>query len=90
MAKRLTIKILLDAGHRQTEVAELTSVSERSVRRVDREPAPSTLDDAAARVVRRIGRPSKVSVVRDKVASLMAAEPSLPSTEVLRRMKTEG
>ena len=90
MAKRLTIKTLLDAGHRQAEVAELTSVSERSVRRVDREPAPATLDDAAARVARRIGRPSKVSAVRDKVTALMAAEPSLPSTEVYRRMQLEG
>jgi len=34
MAKRLTIKTLLDVGHRQREVAELTSVLERSVRRV--------------------------------------------------------
>ncbi len=90
MAKRLTIKTLLDVGHRQREVAELTSVSERSVRRVDREPTPATLDDAVARTARRVGRPSKVSAVRDKVAVLLAAEPSLPSTEVYRRMKLDG
>jgi transposase len=90
MAKRLTIKTLLDAGHRQGEVAELTSVSERTVRRVDRESVPTTLDDAVARAARRIGRPSKVSAVRDKVTALLAAEPLLPSTEVYRRMKLEG
>jgi len=90
MAKRLTIKTLLDVGHRQREVAELTSVLERSVRRVDREPVPLTLDDAAGRAARRVGRPSKVSGVRDKVTALLAAEPTLPSTEIYRRMKLDG
>lgn len=90
MAKRLTIKTLLDSGHTQSDVASLTGVAERSVRRVAKEPTPTTLDDPSARRARGLGRPSKVTEVRDKVIALLAAEPLLPTTELFRRCKRDG
>lgn len=90
MAKRLTVKTLRGTGHRQRDVAALTCSSERTVRRIDGEPAPTSLDDRLARAERRVGRPSKVAAVRDKVAALLRAEPTLPSTEIYGRLKRDG
>ncbi len=90
MAKRLTIKTLRDAGHQQREVATLTGASERTVRRIDDEPMPASLDDRLAHAERHVGRPSKVSAVRDKVLEMLRAEPTLASTEVYRRLKRDG
>jgi hypothetical protein len=89
MVKRHEIQVLLKAGHSQAEVAQLTGVSIRSVKRVAKEGAITQVDDAAARVTRGIGLPSLVEDFR-KPADLLEQERDLKSVEVLRRMRLAG
>ena len=72
--KRHEIQVLRKAGHGQTEVAQLTGVSEDTVRRVEREPSVAHVDDAAERRRRQVGRPSKAEPFRKLVADLLAKE----------------
>jgi len=90
MLKRHEIQVLRKAGHRQSEVAQLAGVSERSVRRVASEPGVSDADTTAERVRRRIGRPNKVETFRLFVTGLLKAEPELMSLEILRRARLQG
>ena len=65
MLKRHEIKVLLKAGHTQTDVASLAGVSRRSVQRVALEGAiAAPVEDQAARQARGIGRPSLVGDFR--------------------------
>jgi len=90
LLKRHEIQVLRRAGHSQAEVAKLAGVSERSVQRVEAEPAVSHVDTAAERMERKIGRPSKAEPFRSFVVELLAKEPDLLSVEILRRAKLEG
>ncbi len=90
MLKRHAIQVLRQAGHTQAEVATLTGVSEREVRRVEGEPAVEDLDPVTERERRGIGRPSKVEPFRGKIAALLQEQPALLSVEILRRMRLEG
>ena len=90
MLKRHTIQVLREAGHRQGAVAGVARVSIGTVRRVEREPAVATVDDALARQARRIGRPSRAAPFRSFVEELLAQEPALLSLEVLRRARGRG
>jgi transposase len=88
--KRFEIQILRKAGHPQVEVAQLTGVSLDTVRRVEREASITHIDDAIARELRRIGRPSKVEPYRDFLRQLLETEPDLMSLELLRRARLKG
>ena len=91
MLKRHEIKVLLKAGHTQTEVARLAGVSRRSVQRVALEGAVAApVDDQAARQARGIGRPSLVGDFRKFVVDLLEQEPTLKSVEVCRRAGLAG
>jgi len=90
LLKRHEIQVLRRAGHSQPEVAKLAGVSERSVQRVEAEPAVSHVDTAAERMERKIGRPSKAEPFRSFVVELLAKEPDLLSVEILRRARLEG
>ncbi len=92
MLKRHEIQVLRRAGHDQAEVAELASVSERTVRTVEREPTVAHVDDAAERRRRKIGRPAKAERFRAFVTELVnsATEPDLMSLEILRRARLAG
>ncbi len=91
MLKRHAIQVLSKAGrHTDAEVAALVGASERSVRRIAGEGAVGTVDDAAERKHRGVGRPSKAEPYRAFVAELMKAEPELMSLEVLRRARLAG
>jgi transposase len=91
MLKRHEIKVLLKAGHTQTEVASLAGVSRRSVQRVAREGAiAAPVEDQAARQARGIGRPSLVGDFRKFVVDLVEQEPTLKSVEVFRRAGLAG
>ena len=90
LLKRHEIQVLRRAGHSQLEVAKLAGVSERSVQRVEAEPAVSHVDTAAERMERKIGRPSKAEPFRSFVVELLAKEPDLLSVEILRRAKLKG
>jgi transposase len=90
LLKRHEIQVLRRAGHKLREVAKLAGVSVRSVQRVEAEAAVSHVDTAAARVERKIGRPSKAEPFRGFVAEQLAKEPDLLSVELLRRARLEG
>lgn len=90
LLKRHEIQVLRRAGHKLRDVAKLAGVSVRSVQRVEAEAAVSHVDTAAARVERKIGRPSKAERFRSFVVEQLTKEPELLSVELLRRAKLEG
>ena len=65
MLKRHEIQVLRRAGHTWTEVGALSGVSVRTARRVAEEAAITTVDNAAERARRQVGRPSKAEAYRD-------------------------
>jgi transposase len=90
MAKRNAVQTLVAAGHTQGETSALLGVSERSVRRISREPPVACLDDTGARRARGIGRPSLVEGYRERVEAWLKAEPDTAATELLRRASSDG
>ena len=90
MLKRHEVQVLRKAGHSLEDVARLTGVSERAVRRIEREAPVSTADDAAERRRRRVGRPNKAEPFRAFVEEQLAVEPDLLTLELLRRAKLRG
>lgn len=90
LLKRHEIQVLLRAGHSQPDVAARTGVSADTVRRVKRETAVTSADDAAERRDRKIGRPSKASPFASKVAAWIAEDAELPTQELLRRATEAG
>lgn len=90
MTKRLAVQVLRDAGHSQSEVAAQLGVSEQAVRRIEREQRVESLDDAAERRRRGIGRPSKVEKYRERVVRMLQNEPELPTLGILRRVREDG
>lgn len=90
MVKRHEIQVLRRAGHDQAEVAQLASVSKRTVERVDREPLVTNFDTPNERARRRVGRPSKAEPFRAVLIAELAKEPTLLAVEVLRRAQLAG
>jgi transposase len=90
MLKRHEVEILLKAGHPKTEVARLSGVSLRSVKRIPQEEPVAHVDDQAERNQRRIGRPSTVQNFRKQVVGILEETPELASLEILRRVREAG
>jgi transposase len=90
MLKRHEVQVLLKAGHSSSEVAKLTGVSEREVRRIRDEPPVDHVDDDEERRRRGIGRPSKVEGFRRFLVEAITKEPELLSLELLRRAREAG
>jgi transposase len=90
MLKRHEIQVLRRAGHTWAEVATLSGVSVRTVRRVGGEAVVTTTDNAAERERRQVGRPSKAEEYRDVVVRALTEDPSLRSIELLHRARLAG
>lgn len=90
LLKRHEIQVLRRAGHSQEEVASITGVSKRAIRRIEREADVSHVDDKAESRARKIGRPSKTDAIRPLVRELLAEDPELITLEILRRAKLAG
>jgi transposase len=90
MLKRHEVEILLKAGHPKTEVARLSGVSLRSVKRIAAEEPVVHVDDESERTKRQIGRPSTVATFRKPIVNILLEEPDLASLEILRRMREAG
>jgi transposase len=88
--KRLEVQVLRRAGLSRPKVSALTGVSSRSIRRIDKEEAITTVDDRAATAHRGVGRPSKAEPYRVFVTAVLKDEPELMSLEILRRTKLSG
>ena len=90
LLKRHEIQVLLGAEFSPTEVAARTGTSVDTVQRVRREAAVSHTDDAKARTARRVGRPPKAAPFATKVSAWLKEEPTLPTQELLRRVREAG
>jgi transposase len=90
MLKRHEIQVLRRAGHTWQEVATLSGVSVRTVRRVGAEAAVTTVDNEAERVRRQVGRPSKAEAYRDVLVQALTEDAALRSIELLHRARMAG
>lgn len=90
MLKRHQVQVLLSAGHTQVEVAKLSGVSERSVRRIANEIPVAHVDDGVARKDAGIGRPNRVEEFRAFVIETLEKEPRLKTVELLHRARQAG
>jgi len=87
---RHDVQLLLRAGVCQSRIREVLGVSERSIRRIGKEPAVKDIDDEAARNERAVGRPSKAAGFEGIVREWLTENPALRSVEVFHRMKQTG
>lgn len=89
---RLKVHLLAEAGVPHTQIAEKLDIGLRSVERIVKEAAPTAEEISADErlVGPRRGRPSKVAKYEESVRALLAEEPELPGTEVLRRSRVWG
>ena len=65
MIKRHEVQVLRRAGHTWKEIAALSGVSVRTVRRIAAEATITTIDNAAERAVVRLGgrrRPTSIAM----------------------------
>lgn len=90
MLKRHEVQVLRRAGHTLADVAAVTGVSVGTVRRIEDEVAVETVDNAAARAKRGIGRPSKAEAFREVLRQALAEDPGLRSVELLHRARLAG
>jgi len=90
MLKRHEIQVLRRAGHTWQEVARLSGVSVRTVRRVGAEAAVTTVDNEAERARRQVGRPSKAEAYRDVLVQALTEDAALRSIELLHRARMAG
>ena len=77
MLKRHEIQVLRRAGHTWSEIAALSGVSVRTARRVAAEDAVTTVDNAAERARRQVGRPSKAEAYREVLVQALTEEPDV-------------
>ena len=90
MLDRHAIQELARAKVTARRIAKQFDTSVRTVRRIIREGAVTTGDDAAARAGRLVGRPAVKAVVRDLVDSIVREDPLAPPGEVQRRLRQSG
>jgi transposase len=84
---RHQVQVLRAAGKTLEETAAAAGVSQRSVQRIELEPPLETLADLLRARPRGVGRPSVVARWRERVAAVLAAEPTLPTVEILHRLR---
>ena len=88
--KRHEIQVLRRAGHTWDQVAALTGVSVGTARRVAAEGSVTTVDNAAERARRQIGRPSTAEAYREVLVQALTAQPAVKSVELLHRARRAG
>jgi len=90
MIDRVRIWTLREAGHTLKEIASEVGVGRRSVQRILKEPPITSPESAPTPKSRGIGRPSRVESWREAVERILETEPSLPTVEVLSRLRSLG
>jgi transposase len=90
MLDRVRVRALVEAGHAQAETAPRVGVSLSSVQRILHEGPIGGPQGGPTAKSRGVGRPSVVEEFRAAVADLLAAEPALPTVEVLHRARELG
>ena len=90
MLKRHEIQVLRRAEHTWSEIAALSGVSEKTARRIGHEDPVSSVDNAAERARRQVGRPSKAEAYREVIVQALTEDASLRSVELLHRARQAG
>lgn len=90
MIDRVRIWTLRDAGHTLEDIASTVGVGRSSVQRILKEPPITSPESAPTPGSRGIGRPSKVDAFREDAERILKEEPSLPTVEVLSRLRGLG
>src|SRR5438067_6908976 len=90
MLKRHEILMLRRPDHTWREVAALSGVAARTARRIATESAVTSVDNAAERSRRQVGRPSKADAYRDVVVQALTENPAVRSVELLHRARQAG
>jgi transposase len=90
MLKRHEIQVLRRAGHTWAQVAALAGVSVGTARRVAAEDGVTTVDNAAERERRQIGRPSQADAYREVLVEALTEQPAVKSIELLHRARLAG
>ena len=83
------VQVLRTAGKTLKETAAAVGVSQRSVQRIDLERPLETVADLLRAQPRGVGRPSVAAPWRERVVAVLAAEPTLPTMELLHRLREE-
>lgn len=86
---RHRVQVLREAGMTLRRIASETGISHRSVKRIVGEPEVERPGPEGRARERGVGRPSVVEEYRDRVAAALAAEPALPTVEILHRLREE-
>jgi transposase len=87
---RHRVQVLRAAGLPQVRIAAIEGISERSVRTICGEASIEDPRDVAQARERGVGRPSVSAPFRDRVVAVLAAEPGLPTMEILHRLRGLG
>lgn len=89
--KRHEVRLLKQAGLSNAKIASTADVPLRSVERIVAEDAAPPADaGTSAAEARGVGRPSAVAPFRAAVEEILKAEPELPTTEILHRVRARG
>ena len=89
------VQQLRQAGVPPAQVEAMTGVSQRSIRRIVKEPAVTTVASSPSTQRKGAGRPSEVSEYADEIAAWLSEERDpgdgpLKSQEVLARLRQQG
>ena len=87
---RHRVQVLRAAGLPQARIAAIEGISERSVRTICGEAPIEDPRDVAQARERGVGRPSVAAPWRERVVAVLAAEPALPTMEILHRLRGQG
>jgi transposase len=90
MLKRHEIQVLRRAMHTWSEIAALSGVSEKTARRIAAENPITSVDNAAERARRQVGRPSKADSYREVLVQALTEDPGLRSVELQHRARQAG
>ncbi len=90
MLDRHAVQELVRAKVTAREIAKQLGVSVRTVRRIVREGAVATADDAAARTASQIGRPRVRDAIRERIEALLREDAERPPGEIARLLRSEG
>ena len=87
---RHRVQVLRAGGKTLRRIAAETGISLRSVKRIVHESSIEKPADVVSARARGVGRPSRVEAYRERIADVLAAEPKLPTVEILHRLRGLG
>jgi transposase len=87
---RHRVQVLRAGGKTLRRIAAETGIPLRSVKRIVHESPIEQPGDVASALERGVGRPSLVAAYRERIIGVLAAEPKLPTIEILHRLRGLG